>query len=355
MAQNVPSKPIQSPAPATPQAFLVTGTYQGLKAPMVNGIVTLANGLVNSYVPGSSQPTGSSTPTLSNPAGLCGDMTNGIAVFSGTRVAYLNGVGVPAASWYSLPSLPSVPGANGGSGSPSTQPGSSSPAAASIKAMCGDLVNGLVITDGTNLYSMLFNGGPQEWTLMTAPPPGPILGIAGDPTNGMLLVIGSATGGPSSLFFASGGCSCAWVPLTSGGSSLPVARIRVSLVCGTAGNGFVIYGENQFYSYMVKFTAATASAPAVAAATPNRLPSPPFAITALVGDTVNGCTAIAADSGLIANAPATLAAWTVINAAKPASAATPAPQPNAAPAAAPPAHTTTALGHEPAESLAQAA
>ncbi|UGQ48182.1 hypothetical protein [Massilia endophytica] len=304
MAQAVPSKP------AAP-AFLVTGTYAGLKAPLVNGAVALVNNQVVSFTAPTSTPAQSSAPTLQNPQGLVGDMTNGIAVYSnnGTAtVACLNSVGFAGGNWYNLPALP---------------------ANTRIQAMCGDLQNGLVVSDGTNLYSMLFSGATLEWTLLSAPPAGTISGIAGDPTNGILLVIG-ANGGPSSLYYAAGGCSCAWTPLTAASTSLPVARIKVSLVSGNA-NGFVIYGENQIYTYTVKFTAGTATAAATAVATPARMPSPPFTITALTGDPVNGCTVMAGSSGLIANTDKTFANWTVLNAAAPAAAPVPAPVPAPAP------------------------
>lgn len=288
-------------------AFLVTGGYQGAKAPLQNGVVALINNQVVSFSSPTSTPVQSTAPALANPQGLCGDINNGVAVYSGTKVAYLNSVGVAGARWYSLPALPSGAG--------------------SIKAMSGDLLNGLVISDGTNLYSLQFSGGAPEWTLLTAPPAGTIIGVAGDPTNGVLLVIGSANG-PSSLYYAAGGCSCAWVPLSAGGSSLPVARIQVSLVCGNA-NGFIVFGENQFYTYTVKFTPGSATAPAVAAATPNRLPPPPFAVTAITGDPVNGCTALAGASGLIANTGNSFSGWTVISASAP----TPAPSAPSAPSA----------------------
>jgi hypothetical protein len=67
----------------------------------------------------------------------------------------------------------------------------------------------------------------------------------------------------------------------------------------------------------------------VAAATPNRLPPPPFAVTAITGDPVNGCTALAGASGLIANTGNSFSGWTVISASAP----TPAPSAPSAPSA----------------------
>lgn len=290
-------------AQTAPPAFQITGTYQGLKAPAVNGVVALSNNQIQCFAPGN-VALQSASPTLTAAASsLCGDMTNGIAVYGGAVVAYMTGVGIVGASWYTLPAL------SNGSGSGS---------APTIQAMSGDLANGLVVTDGTNLYSIVFNGQPLEWSLLSAPPAGTITAIAGDPTNGILLVIAPPAGGPSCLYFSGPGCSCSWVALTAAGTSLPTAKIMVSLASGTAGNGFVVFGENQFYTYTIKFSAAAGTTPATAVATPNKLPvQPPFAVTDLTGDATNGCTAVAAASGLIATCANTFATWTVVNAVAP--------------------------------------
>ena len=307
----------QDAASAAAPAFQITGTYQGLKAPAVNGVVALWNNKILCYSPVTNIAVQSPGPSLDAPlVTLCGDMTNGIAVYAGSRVAYLNGVGIAGASWYALPApkWAAPAAASGAAETAATRGGQKAP---TIKGMCGDLANGLIITDGSNLYSIIFNGQPLEWALLPAPPAGTIISIAGDPTNGILLVV-AAQGGPSSLYFSGSGCSCGWVPLTATGTSLPTAKIKVSLATGNTANGFVVFGENQFYTYTVKYTAGAGATPATAVATPNKLTAtPPFAITDLTGDATNGCTAVAAASGLIATSGPTLATWTVVNAAPP--------------------------------------
>ena len=90
----------QDAASAAAPAFQITGTYQGLKAPAVNGVVALWNNKILCYSPVTTIAVQSPGPSLDAPlVTLCGDMTNGIAVYAGSRVAYLNGVGIAGASW----------------------------------------------------------------------------------------------------------------------------------------------------------------------------------------------------------------------------------------------------------------
>lgn len=310
MTQQFNSPPQNSTAPAP--SFLVTGTFAGLKAPSVNGVVVLSNNQLYSYTAPTSQPL-QSTPlpaSLTTPgpvAGLCGDLTNGVAVYAGSTVAYLTGVGIYGAQWNTLPAVPT------GSGTSSSANGTTTTTAPVITAICGDLVNGLVVADGASLYSMQFNGAAPEWTLLAAPPAGTIAAIAGDPTNGVLLVMNNGAG-PSSLYYSAGGCSCSWVALTAPSTNLPVTKVQVAQACGSAANGFILFGENQVLTVTVKYTAGTSSAPAVAAALQTRMPAPPFTLSDVTGDAINGCTALGGASGLIANAGSTFATWTVIGA-----------------------------------------
>jgi len=279
------------------------GTYQGLKSPFVNGLVVLFNGAINSFVPAVPGATASATIPFPAPIFLCGDMTNGIVVSDGAQnMAYLTGIGNTGASWNTLPSLP-LPLEGGTTSEP-------------FAALSGDLANGLVAFDGFNLFSMTLGSAPFEWHMMTQPPAiGTLQYIAGDPTNGVLLVIAPTAGGPSVLYYSQG-CSCNWVQVTASTPGLQLVKIKVEQVCGT-GSGFVIYGENQLFTLVLKYTPSSATAPATCTAVATKFAPPPFAITNLTGDPVNGCTATCDTSGLIATTTAKFDFWTVINAQPP--------------------------------------
>jgi hypothetical protein len=301
----------KSAASATP-AFQVTGTYTGLKTPQISGIVVLHDNTITSYTATapsavSTDPTAES-PLTNRPAALCGDITNGVAITDGTSVAYLTGVGVVGAKWNSLPDLPP----------PLQNPSDKE----SVAELCGDLANGLIAYNSYNLFNLTFSSmpAPYEWYAMAALPGGTLTTIAGDPTNGVLLVMTPETdagqpSGPSVLYYSLG-CSCAWVPVTNSGPGLPVVKVQVDLACGN-GSGFVIYGENQLFTLSLKYAPATATAAASCIATSTTRPSPPFQVDDLSGDPTNGCTAICASSGLIATTTGTFASWTVINAVPP--------------------------------------
>ncbi len=316
-----------------PAMNTITGTFTGLKPPAVNGIAVLTDSGVQSFTVAAAQgqPSAALPSSLGTPIHLVGDLTNGVAVADNKSIFYLTGVGVTGAVWNTLPTPNGM---------------------TNIVAMCGDLANGLVITDGTNIYAWLFSGaGANEWTLLAAlpTPPGQMVvsDMAGDPTNGVLLAL-SGTSGPSSLYFGGSGCSCAWVPVTSSGTSLPVARVQLQTVCGSYANGFVLFGENQMFTLTgLKYTASTSSAAGSCTASMAKIGNiPPFAITDLTGDPTNGLTARGGDSGLIANSLTPYAAWTLINAVAPTSSASssgqsagsgaPAPAPAPAPASAEP-------------------
>lgn len=299
-----------APAPLPPMLTTsITGTFSGLKAPAVNGVVALVGGAVASFTVAAAQALPSTAPpaAFATPSHITGDLTNGVAIAAAGNIAYLTGVGVPGAVWNTLTPPPLAKNA-------------------SIVAMCGDLANGLVVSDGSNVYSWLFSGaGAQEWTLLGAPPVAApnqpalsVIDLAGDPTNGVLLVMGPLSG-PSSLYWGGAGCSCSWVPLTSAGTSLPVARVQIRTVCGSAANGFVILGENQLFTLgSIKYTPATSSALGSCTASLAKIAQqPPFTITDMTGDPTNGITARGAASGLIANALTPFAAWTLVNAVAP--------------------------------------
>lgn len=292
--------------PSTGIQTTISGTFSGLKPPMVNGVVALINNAVVSFTAATPLLQASTTPpaAFATPAHITGDMTNGVAIANGTDVAYLTGVGVSGAVWYTLPTPPLTTDS-------------------AIVSMCGDLANGLVISDGKNILALQFSGSEaMEWTLLAAPP-NPSLAVidmAGDATNGVLLVMGPSAGGPSTLYWGATGCSCSWTPITSAGTSLPVARVQVSNITGSYANGFVILGENQLFTITtMKATAGTGSVAGSCTCTLAKVATPPpFAMTDMTGDATNGITARAAASGMIANALTPFAAWTLVNAVAPA-------------------------------------
>lgn len=291
-----------TPAKQAPTPNTITGIFANQKAPAVNGVAALLNGQVVSFTAPSAAGAPSTTlPSgLTSPVHITGDLTNGVAVANTTAIYYSTGVGVAGAAWYSLP-LPK--------------------GMTNIVAMCGDLANGLVITDGTNIYSWQFTGtAAQEWTLLAAlPTAGQVVAdMAGDPTNGLLLVIGGGTG-PSSLYWGGMGCSCSWVPVTSAGTSLPQARVQVQMVCGSYANGFVLFGESQLFTLTgMKYTPSTSTTTGNCAASLAKVSGPvPFTITDMAGDATNGLTVRCGTSGLIAFAMSPYASWSVVNAVTP--------------------------------------
>ncbi|MDE2427650.1 MAG: hypothetical protein KGM99_02925 [Burkholderiales bacterium] len=245
-----------------------------------NQVVSLDN-----TAPGTQWRSSSSVPgAVGVPAGITGDYTNGVVVYSGANVAYLTGVGVPGANWNILPS-------------PFDSDGSSA-----IQGITGDLINGIVVYSGRNLYSLVLNGATPEWNLMTVAP-GTVTAIAGDPTNGVLIAVDpSGTGtGPSSLYSGQGGCLCQWAPLT--GQGLPVAKVKIDFLSGNFTNNFIFYGENQLFSLTVKSGAGTQA----------KLSALPFQVKALCGAAANGILAIAGSGDLIvSNADSSAASWTVV-------------------------------------------
>jgi hypothetical protein len=280
------------PHSVTPFTYL-TGTIvaanPGGKPPTAaNGITAVFNGQLQTLA--SSTPgamwRNSTTPPVS-PMGICGDMSNGVVIFNTTSsisgstdtttsVAYaLTGVGVAGASWSKLPPLP-------------VDEGCSTPA---IEAICGDLYNGLVVSSGKYVYAMSFTSYPREWTKIGQTPHN-ITAIAGDPTNGILIATDPTNSdGTSSnttvLYVNNASCPCTLAPLTGG--SLPVARIRVSQMCGSLKNGFILYGENQ----LMQLTVTAATATAGPSGTQTMLSPLPFSIVAMTGDPVNGMAVIA--------------------------------------------------------------
>jgi hypothetical protein len=280
----------------------ITGTIVAANAsakPPVNANAAIAifNNQVlslDSTAPGTLWRNSSALPAaMGTPGGICGDYTNGIAVYAGNQVAYLTGVGVSGASWNMLPA-------------PFT---SSASAPQSIEGISGDLVNGLVVYSGKNVYSLSFNSAPLEWTLMSVAP-FPVTGIAGDPTNGILLAVDAnpnGSSGPSSLYLGQGGCLCQWTALSGG--SLPVAKVKIDQLCGNLASGFVFYGENQLFALAVKPGAAGAPP----TATQTKLPTVPFPVLSLSGDATNGIAAIGGAGDLIAACPDSKSnSWNVV-------------------------------------------
>ena len=107
---------------------------------------------------------------------------------------------------------------------------------------------GMAYAEGANIF--VIGGKPDD----------PFWGIVKKGAEDAGIVV-AAQGGPSSLYFSGSGCSCGWVPLTATGTSLPTAKIKVSLATGNTANGFVVFGENQFYTYTVKYTAGAGATP----------------------------------------------------------------------------------------------
>lgn len=285
----------------TQPAFQITGV---LSAKINPGIVALHDNVLNSFTAPALAPFQSIKPAIT-PVLLVGDLANGVAVSDGSTIQYLGpgAFGAPEPKWKTLNAYSS----------------------SNVKyvALSGDLNSGLIAFDGANLHSLSFSASANAWGLMTAPPEGTVTGLAGDPTNGVLLVVTPAPAAPgepaaSQLYYAQGGCTCSWTPVSIAPPGLPILSIAVEQVCG-AGTAFVIYGEGQLFTLSLKLTPSTATTAATCVGTLTPKPAPPFIITALAGDPT-GCTAAGAASGLIAST-ANFTTWTVVNAVAPDAAA----------------------------------
>lgn len=149
---------------------------------------------------------------------MCGDNTNGVAVFDGTAIRFLTNLCNPDAQWKNARPLP---------------------ADVKVVSLTGDYTNGLTVAgEGNHLYQLSSLDGKADWRLLSPPPDFEIKMVAGD--NKGLLLVGGSGGNRNQVARANNDC-CSW-------TMLPAAPINIELICGTLDKNFVAYGEKQLYT-----------------------------------------------------------------------------------------------------------
>lgn len=179
-------------------------------------------------------PTPAMGPSPDAPAalaqGIAGNATSGVVYFIGNQMAFLADVGNQMQGWKKLRELPFSLGTN-------------------IAGICGDVVNGIVVHDGELLALAPDVLAYPTWQSNAISPRLPITQIAGDCTNGVVVVCE-----PSSPLteYEDENMFLPTVYRYSGktyGPATPVQepKVKIELLFGDGANGFMAYGEHQVY------------------------------------------------------------------------------------------------------------
>jgi hypothetical protein len=169
------------------------------------------------------------------------------------------------------------------------------PKGVKLGGITGDPVAGYIIASADGKVYQVAPGANAEWKAMSSPLPAgfAISMIAGDRRSGLLLVSGDD---PALLAVSSADC-CSWNLVS------PSPMMKISLICGDAVNGYVVYGEQQIKGLTFNKDGS---------ATWKDLPDLPFGITAMSGNLADGLVALIADGQVVVYCKElTKGVWTV--------------------------------------------
>jgi hypothetical protein len=228
--------------------------------------------------------------------GIAGNATTGVVYFIGNQMAYLADVGNPMAAWKTLRELPFGPGSG-------------------IKGVSGDVVNGVVVHNGELLAQAPDLFAYPTWQSNAISPRLPILSIAGDCVNGIVLVCDASAPQTDyedeNKFLPSVYRFSGKQPYGPAAPVLPDPKIKIEMLFGDGANGFMAFGEHQVYQ--LDPTKGW-----------GKQISLPFGFNAVAGNPKDGLVALIGTENFIVNSSTDFQTWTLKRPATPPTAPAPA-------------------------------